>query len=252
MIGKKGKNVGARKSEDRVEPNTADDRVTRDELPNQMARAGTLEADLLYEHNKSRAQAWNVAKLATLGMAVCLGITGFTIYRYSQPVASQLLTLDPDTGVVQPTKLLTSQESYGEVVDSGNIARFIISRESYNYYQQQSLFDTTMLMSSRTVAAPYASQFGGQNGIDKKWGDSRVVRVEINSIITNTDTGQATVRYTTQLHDRGQMAPAPKEHWIATLSYSYPNRTMSVEDRYINPLGFLVTSFDKHRESIGR
>lgn len=251
MIGKK-RNKPAKSLNTLSEPSSSDERVTREELPNQLAKAGTLEADLTFEINKSRRLAWSVAKVATFAMFVALGITGFVIYRYSQPIAAQLLVLNPETGVAEPTQLVTSQQTYGEAVDSGNIARFIINHESYNYYQQQSLFDTTMLMSSRTVAGPYASQFGGQNGIDKQWGDTRVVRVDINSIITNTETGQATVRYTTQVHDRGQMAPEPKQHWIATLSYSYPNRTMTVEDRYINPLGFLVTSFDKHRETTGR
>ncbi|CAO1670501.1 virB8 family protein [Salinicola sp. NYA28a] len=237
---------------DQTAPTQEEEGIERDKLKSHMARRGTLEADLFFEIKKSRSLAWKVAAGGFFCGIVGLGLAGFTLHRYAQPIASQLLTLDSDTGIVEPTQLVTSQKSYGEAVDAGYVARYIQVRESYNYYQQQTLYDTTMLMSSRTVAQPYAAQFGGQNSLDKRWGDSKVVRVEINSVIANPQTGQATVRYTTQRQDRGQRLPDPEQHWIATLSYEYPNRTMDVDDRYKNPLGFLVTSFDKHAENTGR
>lgn len=237
---------------DQAAPSEEEQGIERGKLKSHMARRGTLEADLFFEIKKSRSLAWKVAAAGFLCGAVGLGITSFTLYRYAQPIASQLLVLNKETGIAQPTEIGTSTKSHGEVVDAGYVARYIQVRESYNYYQQQTLYDTTMLMSSRTVAQPYAAQFGGQNSLDKRWGDSKVVRVEINSVIANPQTGQATVRYTTQMQDRGQRLPDPEQHWIATLSYEYPKRTMDVDDRYKNPLGFLVTSFDKHAENTGR
>lgn len=248
MLGKKKVDRDEGTQEGQLTPATQ--KVTKERWQAFLNERGTLEAELLDEMNTSRRNAWTVAKGAFVGMLIGLGIAGFVIYRYSQPIPAQMLTRNPETGMYEPTTLKESSVSYGEATDSGFVARYIINRMSYNYYSQQTFYDTTVLMSSRKVAAPYKEKWGGQDGLDKRWGDSRFVKVEVNSVILDGD-GRATVRYTTQTHIRGQRQAEPKQHWIATLSYEYPNRVMDVEERYLNPLGFTVTSFDKHRENAG-
>ena len=39
-------------------------------------------------------------------------------------------------------------------------------------------------------------------------------------------------------------------HWIATLTFSYSNESMSAADRQVNPLGFLVSDFKADAEAI--
>jgi type IV secretion system protein VirB8 len=42
-------------------------------------------------------------------------------------------------------------------------------------------------------------------------------------------------------------SPSP---WVAVIRYRYSTAPMSVEDRYVNPLGFQVTSYRKDPEAV--
>lgn len=247
MFGKK-RNAEAKGQVPKAVPKDGKSRVRRDRWKQFMDNNGTLESELLYEMSESRSLAWSVAKVAAAFTVIAWIGVGFVLYRYSQPIPAQLMTMNPETGMYQVTELKESQVSYGEATDSGYIAEYIINRMSYNYYQQQTFFDETVLASSNNVASPYIAQFGGENGKDVRWGDRRFTDVEVISV-TPLGEGRATVRYSTQTRFRNKQFPEPREYWTATLSYEYPNRVMTVEERLMNPLGFMVTAFSNHEEN---
>ncbi|WP_079949118.1 type IV secretion system protein [Salmonella enterica] len=45
--------------------------------------------------------------------------------------------------------------------------------------------------------------------------------------------------------------PEPPRYWIATIAYEYKALPMTAQQRYINPLGFRVTSYRKNAENVG-
>uniref|UniRef100_UPI002B05C67C type IV secretion system protein n=1 Tax=Citrobacter koseri TaxID=545 RepID=UPI002B05C67C len=75
--------------------------------------------------------------------------------------------------------------------------------------------------------------------------------VHINSVITDREHGVATVRFTTQQRIRQRPNPEPPRYWIATIAYEYKALPMTAQQRYINPLGFRVTSYRKNAENVG-
>lgn len=228
--------------------NKSDDSVEKKDVKSAMARAGSLEDRVIADQISSRKRAWRVTGFMGAMLFISIGVTGLTIYRYSQPIPAQMLKVDRQTGFAEPIRLTGTEKSYGEEIDKGNIAQYVRARESYNYYQQQLNYDITRLMSSRNVFNPYADQYTGEDRITKQWGDSVVIRVSISSIILHGNTAE--VRYVTQKQKQDSSTPEPEQRHIAKISFKYPkNRVMSGSERYKNPLGFLVTSWDSQIES---
>lgn len=250
MFGKKDKAQTQRKASVKRERR---DKVGKDDLKQYMSERNTLEAHLLSEVYRSRGRAWKVAGGMTLITLFSLGAVGLVSYRYSQPVPAHMLTINEDTGEVRSVSLMKEEKSYGEALDEYWVSRYVQHRESYNYYAQQEHFDAVMLMSSRTVGNEYASQFGGEEGKDSRWGDRRVVNVEVTSVLLNEDNpGTATVRFRTQTIERSKSRPNPPEYWIAQIAFHYPSNLMTSEQRQLNPLGFHVRSYDVQPERLGQ
>lgn len=246
MLGtKRDSKQHAESSDDRDQP------LTKEQLSDELAKAGTLEANMLREVLDSRRNARRLAVFTSVLAAAGIAVAGLTIYRYAQPIPAQLLTIDPQTNIVEPTRIAESAVSYGEAIDKGNLARYVRARESYDYFQQQLNYDITRLMSSNTAFSPFRERYAGDDGLAEQWGDTRVIRVEITSIMLH-DGGTAVVRYKTQLQQRDRSLPDPAKNHIATLSYAYPDRVMQADERYLNPLGFLVTSWESQIEAVGR
>ncbi|NAU77634.1 type IV secretion system protein, partial [Klebsiella pneumoniae] len=99
------------------------------------------------------------------------------------------------------------------------------------------------LMSTPNVAESYQSKFKGRNGLDKVLGDSETTRVKINSVILDKPHGVATIRFTTVRRVRSNPVDDQPQRWIAIMGYEYKSLAMNAEQRYVNPLGFRVTSY---------
>ncbi|HCB4700148.1 TPA: type IV secretion system protein, partial [Klebsiella pneumoniae] len=162
-----------------------------------------------------------------------------------------LTTINKDTGEVSQVKITRDEATYGDVIDQYWISQFVIHRESYDYNSIQVDYDAMSLMASGDVADEYLSMFKGPNRIDKRLGDSERTTVHINSVITDREHGVATVRFTTQQRIRQRPNPEPPRYWIATIAYEYKALPMTAQQRYINPLGFRVTSYRKNAENVG-
>ena len=246
MLRKNGKGESTSKRE-------RQDKVGKHELKQYMDERNTLEAHLLSEVFKSRGRAWKAAGGMLLITLFSLSVLGVVVYRYSQPIPPNMLTINEDTGEVRSVSLLQEEVSYGQALDEYWVARYVQHREAYNYYAQQEHFDAVMLMSARHIGNEYASQFGGEEGKDVRWGDRRVVSVNVTSVMLNEDNpGTATVRFQTQTNERSRSRPNPPEYWIAQLSFHYPSSLMTSDQRQLNPLGFHVRAYDVQPERLGR
>ncbi|HAT2688803.1 TPA: type IV secretion system protein, partial [Citrobacter freundii] len=170
-------------------------------------------------------------------------------YRYSQPIPPFLLTLNPSNHEVSQVKLTRDDATYGDEIDKYFLTQYVIHRESYDFYSLQVDYDAVGLMSTPNVAEAYLSRFKGKQGIDKVLGDSETTRVSINSTILDREHGVATIRFTTVRRSRSNNFDDPPKRWIAILGYEYKSLAMNASQRYINPLGFRVTSYRVNPES---
>ncbi|WP_193061073.1 virB8 family protein [Halomonas sp. 3A7M] len=233
-------------------PKEKQEKIKKDDWKQYLSERNTLEAEIIGEAYKSRSRAWSVAKVSSAITIGCLLVMAILIYRYSQPLPPNLLTINDDTGEVSTVTLMREEISYGTALDRYWLSRYVVARETYNFFNQQEHYDTVMLMSSRQVGAEYADQFGGDSGLDVRWGDSRTIRVNVTSVIPNeSNPGTATVRFNTQVRDLSRSRPDPVEYWIAQINYHYPNSTMTSTQREVNPLGFRVRGYEVQPEMLG-
>jgi type IV secretion system protein VirB8 len=228
--------------------------ISRADIEKYRGERRGLEVDYLDEVLESRKRAWTVATGFGALAGVCVVAVLGVVFRYSQPIPEHLLTINKDTGEVQEVSLVRGEETYGEVVDSFWIAQYVVHHESYDFYAAQADYDAIGLMSSADVADEYrvSNGFGSSTAIDKRLGDSENTRVHVTSVILDTTHGVATIRYTTTRKFRTRPIAEPPQYWIATVGYRYIVKPMTATQRYINPLGFQVTSFRTNAESAGR
>ena len=208
-----------------------------------------LEVDVMNEVLSSRRTAWIVAAVASVVAVVAIGNATFVNYRYSQPIPPFLLSLNPSNHEVSQVKLTRDDATYGDEIDKYFLTQYVIHRESYDFYSLQVDYDAVGLMSTPNVAEAYLSRFKGKQGIDKVLGDSETTRVSINSTILDREHGVATIRFTTVRRSRSNNFDDPPKRWIAILGYEYKSLAMNASQRYINPLGFRVTSYRVNPES---
>lgn len=211
-----------------------------------------LEVELLDEVLRSRRVARIGIVILSAFSVMCLAVVIFVVWRYAQPIPEHILTLNKDTGEVQQVSLLPDhKESYGEVVDSFWVAQFVTHYESYDFYTVQADYNAVGLMAAPVVAGEYQKQFSGPKGKDRELGDSLVTRVHISSVILDQKAHIATVRFSTQDKVRARPLPEPEKQWIAIVGYGYRNVPMTAAQRFVNPLGFRVSSFRVQPVAVG-
>lgn len=207
-----------------------------------------IESDFLADVLQSRKNAWTASKVSWLFSFALIGVTGFTIYRYSQPIVPPVITVNPDTNEVQQVSIMIDKMHYTEAMDRYWVGRFVVSHESYDWNSLQQDFDLVNLMSSESVGEEYRHKYTTEH-LDKKLGDTEDTKVFIASIVIDQQHGQATVRYSTVRHLHSRDQPEPRKYFIAEMSYRYASFPMTAAQREINPLGFQVTSFRSYEES---
>jgi len=72
------------------------------------------------------------------------------------------------------------------------------------------------------------------------------VDVQVKSV-SPLGSNAALVRFDTVRTDAGAQSQQPSS-WVAVIHYRYSNAPMSLDDRFVNPLGFQVTSYRKDQE----
>ena len=218
--------------------------VTADVLETYQEERQGLEVDLLDEVLGSRKRAWQVAGWGIGFAFLSLALSGFVIWRYSQPVPEHLLVANQQTGGVQEVSLLPDQTtSFGEAIDAYWVSQFVVHHEGYEFYSAQADYDFISLTATGEVADAYQKRWSGADAPDQKLGDSEMTVVNVSSVILDRDHGIATVRYTTTRKYRSRPGAEPPKFWIATVAYRYEAKLMTARQRFINPLGFRVAAF---------
>lgn len=205
-----------------------------------------IERDLVLELKRSRTRAW-IGFSASLGIAIIgmgIGFMGFT-QEAPDPL---VLRVDNTSGAVDVVSKLEEKVTYDRIVDEYFLNKYVINRESYDYYTIQMTYDTTALLSSTNEQRAFFSVYQGENSVDKILKDRARINVSIRSIEPNGK-GQATVRFMTEMKIKNK--PSITKNFVAHIGYRYLDAVMSVKDRRVNPLGFQVTSYETFPEVIG-
>lgn len=196
----------------------------------------------------SRRIAWIVAgcaALIALGEAVAL-----MLLTPLKTVVPYTLLVDRQTGYVQslsPVKAETIAPD--SALTQSFLVQYVLAREGFDRATIQSDYRKVALWSAETARSRYLNEIQVANPesplVTMPPGASITARVRsVSPLGSNT----ALVRFETIAQGRNGVAQPPRG-WVAVIGYRYSSAPMSVEDRFLNPLGFQVIRYRRNAET---
>lgn len=198
---------------------------------------------------RSNRIAWLVASVAAIiaileGLALVFLVPLKSVEPYTLLVDRQtghVEALAPlDTKVVTPDAALT--RSF--------LVQYVIARESFTQDTLQDDYRKVSLWSARLVAERYQRLMDASNSQSPLSYLQRgsAVRTEIKSV-SELAQDRSMVRFATTIVD-GRGREQEPQNWVAIIGYGFSAASMSERDRYLNPIGFQVTSYRRNVETI--
>ena len=202
--------------------------------------AATWEKETYLSLRRSTRRAWACALgsfslnfLALFALILVLPLKEFAPY---------VVTVDKSTGWLEVTRgLQQGNLTQLEAVTIAQIVRCVVARESFDATDYPTLFNQVGLCMTARALDGYRLQHDQSNEDSPPvlYGYDGIIRVEIGSVNLLTET-TALVSFRTILEYQKREVV---NHWRAALTFGYTNKEFSMRDRFINPLGFQISSY---------
>ncbi|WP_299496361.1 virB8 family protein [uncultured Shewanella sp.] len=215
-----------------------------------------FENDRVAIAKSSAKKAWRVAGafgvIAILAVGAVMGLTPL------KRVENHLTIIDPQTGIAQTLKPMSDAQTvtYGEVLDKYWITRFVIERNGYDWETIQHNYNIVETMSNDKVFNVYSRAIKAKDSPLEIFGEMRSILIKDVSVSflpsSSQDSILAQVHFTRKvIANDGEIATSFKPtKWIATITFNYQATIETEEDRMLNPLGFMVTSYREDKVNI--
>jgi type IV secretion system protein VirB8 len=128
--------------------------------------------------------------------------------------------------------------------------QYVIARESFDAASLQASYRKVALWSEGKARAAYIAGMQAANPESPLTSlpRSTIVETRVKSV-SPLGTGAAMVRFDTVRYDAGNRAQESRA-WVVVIRYRYAGEPMRVEDRYVNPLGFQVSHYQRNPETL--
>lgn len=222
---------------------------TREKLDEYYANASSWADERTQSIHASRKVAWIVAMIAT-AIALLLAIAILFMLPLKTVVPHTLL-VDKQTGFVQALDPSAPQKIVPQkALTQSFLVQYVEAREGFDIATVQGQFKKVALWSTGGAKNRYVGMMQATNPESPLASLPRntVIDVKVRSVSQLSD-NSALVRFASTRRDQGGVE-ASQENWVAVIKYRYSNAPMTVEDRYVNPLGFEVTDYRKDAESL--
>jgi type IV secretion system protein VirB8 len=223
--------------------------TTREKLDDYYANAGSWADERTQSIYASRKVAWIVALVAS-AIAVMLAVAILFMLPLKTVVPHTLL-VDKQTGFVQALDPTQPQRiAPQKALTQSFLVQYVEAREGFDIATVQGQFKKVALWSSGQNKASYVNmmQAGNPDSPLTLYPRSSVIDIKVRSV-SQLSEGSAMVRFAAIRRDQGS-AEQPAQNWVAMIKYRYSNAPMTVEDRYVNPLGFEVIDYRKDAETL--
>ena len=196
---------------------------------------------------RMRRFAWTVA--AGAGAVAVLLALALLVLVPLKSVQPYVVTVDRQTGAVEvATTLKDSKLTQNEAVMQAELANYVRTRETFDATDLPVNYRRVQLRSSGDVRAAYIAQMAAANPESPLQtlspGDTVKVRIKSVSLVS---TGSALVRYDIERSAAGARIIDSKPY-VSAISYGFNSRPLRLEDRFDNPLGFVVTRYRRDAE----
>ena len=220
---------------------------SRQNLDAYYAEAASWNRDRVQAMHSSRRIAWWVAG-ATATIALLEGLA-LVLMMPLKTVEPYTLMVDKTTGYVQALKPLDQPKIAPDAaLTQSFIVQYVIAREGFDMATVNANYRKVALFSADSARSSYLEQMQVSNPASPlvAWPRSTTVEVHVKSV-SPLGRNAALVRFDTVRSDAGAR-PQPPSAWAAVIHYRWSDAPMSLEDRFVNPLGFQVTSYRRDAE----
>lgn len=212
-------------------------------------RATSWEYDRYAGMESSRKRAWVIAIIATSFAA--LELIAIIIMLPLRSFEPYVITVDKSSGYVEVTRTLDKGNISEQVaITQSNLVQYVAMRESFSPHTARENFKRIALYSSPRIYREYEALWSDNNpenpSIIAHATGSTHVHIKSVSML-NTETAQ--VRFSTKTqHDH----TIRERHWVAIIGFTYLQKPAKMHERFQNPLGFQVVSYNKSQEILER
>ncbi|WP_404336921.1 virB8 family protein [Sphingomonas sp. MMS12-HWE2-04] len=221
----------------------------REALDAYYREAGSWAEDRQDTLRASRRIAWIVAGVACgLAFFEALALLMLTPLKTVVPYT---LLVDKQTGFVQTLKPLEPQQVSGNAaLTQSFLVQYVIARESFDGVSVQASYRKVALWSEGGARSAYVASMQASNPDSPLTSlpRSTVIETRVKSV-SPLGAGSAMVRFDTIRHDAATQAQEPRS-WVVVIRYRYSGEPMRLEDRFINPLGFQVSHYQRSPETL--
>ncbi len=213
-------------------------------------RAQTWATDVHGALRASRRLAWIIAGVA-VGIAALEAIA-LAALAPLKTVVPYTITVDRQTGYIDMAQgLQPGGLSQNAAVNQAFLAQYVMAREGFAVTDLQSNYRKVAAWTTGAERDRYIRFMAKSNTASpvNAYGPSTVVQVTIKSVSLLSQTS-AMVRFETERADAGGIV-VTRQPYAAVIGYRYSGGPMRAEDRFLNPLGFQVTTYRRDSESTG-
>jgi type IV secretion system protein VirB8 len=220
---------------------------TREALNAYYVEADSWAHDRVDALQVSRRTAWRVAFGA--GLIAVLEAIALIVLMPLKTVEPYTLLVDRQTGFVQALRPIDAERiAPDRALTQSFLVQYVIARESFDIDSLQDNYRKVALWSSGRARADYvaSAQISNPDSPLARYPRATIVETRVKSV-SPVGRDAALVRFETRRRDAGgQVGPASA--WVAVIRYGYSGEPMSIEDRFVNPLGFQVSRYQRNAE----
>jgi type IV secretion system protein VirB8 len=225
-------------------------RLTLGKARPEYQQAATWAADIHGSLRASRRLAWTVAA-AALAVAALEAIA-LALMAPLKTVVPYTVLVDRQTGYVETARGLQLEGplTQDSAVTQSFLVQYVLARETFDATDLRENYRKVSLWSAGPVQTQYQRDMQRSNPASplNLHSPSTVLAVTVKSVSLLSPTS-ALVRFDTTRREAGA-ASGEQRAYTAAISFRYSGAPMRTEDRFINPLGFQVTSYRRDSETV--
>jgi type IV secretion system protein VirB8 len=222
-----------------------------------MSKEQVIETSKMFEEilmtKDKKANKFALIVAVIMALIAVISVAAIIVLLPLKQTDVELYTVDRQTGRVELVSRVNSVDiSTQEAMAKAFAANYVHLREGYNYFSLQSDYNSIQLFNSPDVNKEYLDLFTSRDAPDKVYKNAEnVVSTEIisNQISPATEPDSlATIRVKRTIRHIIDGATRT-EIWDVRLTFRYiPQKDLTDKQREINPLGFIVTSYQHDKE----